>query len=130
MLESDWLTNNLRCAIIFREPHSERSSRQLLTALHEHITSPNDLRYFKGPYSLKTAKEPKHTTTLAKQINIVNKRIKTTDHIHVFATKLRFIMYGKHILSLSRSVSLTHSLHTLTYMLMLLLSPLITYLLY
>ncbi len=29
MLESDWLRNVLRCAIIFREKHSERSSRQL-----------------------------------------------------------------------------------------------------
>ncbi len=54
MLESDWLTNALRCAIIFRETHGERSSRQLLTALHHVcITSPNDLSYFKGPYSLK-----------------------------------------------------------------------------
>ncbi len=52
MLESDWLTNILRCAIISRETHSERSSRQLLTALHVNITSPNDFSYFKGPYSL------------------------------------------------------------------------------
>ncbi len=29
MLESDWLTNVLRCAIIFMETHGERSSRQL-----------------------------------------------------------------------------------------------------
>ncbi len=29
MLESDWLTNVLRCTIIFRETHGERSSRQL-----------------------------------------------------------------------------------------------------
>ncbi len=56
MLESDWLTNVLRCAIIFREKHGERSSRQVLTALLDHITSPNDLRYFKGPYSLKQQK--------------------------------------------------------------------------
>ncbi len=28
MLESDWLTNILRRAIIFRETHGERSSRQ------------------------------------------------------------------------------------------------------
>ncbi len=27
--ESDWLTNILRCAIIFSEMHDERSSRQL-----------------------------------------------------------------------------------------------------
>ncbi len=29
MLEFDWLTNVLRCVIIFRETHGERSSRQL-----------------------------------------------------------------------------------------------------
>ncbi len=29
MLESDWLTNVLRCAIIFRETQGERNSRQL-----------------------------------------------------------------------------------------------------
>ncbi len=31
MLESDWLTNVLRCAIIFRETHGERSSRHRIT---------------------------------------------------------------------------------------------------
>ncbi len=36
--------------------HGERSSRQVLTALHVYITSPNDLSYFKGPYSLKQQK--------------------------------------------------------------------------
>ncbi len=56
MLESDWLTNVLKCAIIVREAHGERSSRQLLTTLHVHITSPNDLSYFKDPYSLKQQK--------------------------------------------------------------------------
>ncbi len=64
---------------------------------------------------LKTAKELKLTTILAKQINTVNNRIKTTDHFHVFATKLRFIMHRKHkLLYLSRSLSLTdaNSLHT------------------
>ncbi len=29
MLESDWLTNVLRCAIIVRETQGERSSKQL-----------------------------------------------------------------------------------------------------
>uniref|UniRef100_A0A672R7R8 Uncharacterized protein n=1 Tax=Sinocyclocheilus grahami TaxID=75366 RepID=A0A672R7R8_SINGR len=55
-------------------------------------------------------KEP--ITTLAKQINIVNNRIKTTDHFHVFATKLCFIMYRKHILYLSCSFSLQTHPHT------------------
>ncbi len=64
--------------------------------------SSNDLSYFKGPYSLK---QPKPTMTLAKQINIVNKWIKMTD-VHVFATKLCFILYRKHIFYLYRSLSL------------------------
>ncbi len=66
MLESDWLTNVLRCTIIFRETHGERSSRQLSrphyssvslrqmisliskVALQFRITSPNYFCYFKG----------------------------------------------------------------------------------
>ncbi len=47
MLESDWLKNILRCAVIFRETHSERSSRQLSWP-HDHFPSPNDFCYFKG----------------------------------------------------------------------------------
>ncbi len=112
MLESDWLTNVLRCAIIFRETHGERSSRHRITCPY-HFAKWFVL-FQRSLAQPKTAKEPKPTRTLAKQINIVNKRIKMTDHIHVFATKLHFIMFGKHILSLSRSLSLTDSLHTLT----------------
>ncbi len=56
MLEYDWLTNVQMCAIIFREMHGERISRQLLNALHIHITSPSDLSYFKVAYSLKQQK--------------------------------------------------------------------------
>ncbi len=69
MLESDWLTNILRSAIIFRETHGEHSSRQVLTALHVHITSPNDLSYFKGPYSkiTQTHKDTGQTNTYCKQ---------------------------------------------------------------
>ncbi len=88
----------------------ERSSRQLLTAFHVHIASPNDLRYFKGPYSPKTAKEPKPTMTLAEQVNIVNKRIKTTDH-PCFCHKIALYYYEKHIFYLSRSFSLTVCTH-------------------
>ncbi len=109
MLESDWLMNILRCAIIFRETHGERSSRHRITCPY-HFAKLFVL--FQRSLQPKTAKELKLTMTLAKQINIANKRIKTTDHIHVFATKLHFIMYGKHILYLSRSLSLTDSLHT------------------
>ncbi len=67
MLESDWLMGILRCAIIFRETHGECSSRQLLTALHDHITSPNDLSYFKGLYSLKQQKNQHWPNKYSKQ---------------------------------------------------------------
>ncbi len=55
--------------------------------------------------------------TLAKQINTINKMIKSTDLFHVFATKVRFIMYGKHIAySLSPTLGLsltdTHIVYT------------------
>ncbi len=80
MLESDWLTNVLGCAINFRETHSERSSRQLSTALQFRITSPNDFSYFKNSYNSKTTKTNK---PLAKYIYIVSSGIKTTDHFHV-----------------------------------------------
>ncbi len=80
MLESDWLTNVLGCAIIFRETHGERSSRQLSNALQFRITLPNYFKYFERSYNSNTAKTNK---TLAKYINIVSNGIKTTDHFHV-----------------------------------------------
>ncbi len=66
---------------------------------------------FQKSYNRKIIKT--HNETLAKKINTVNKRIKSTDLVHVFATKLRFIMYGKHM---AYSLSLTDTLfaHTLT----------------
>ncbi len=93
------------------------SSRQFSTALQLRITSPKLFQLFQ---SLTTAIQPKPITTLAKQIHIVNKRLKTTDTFHDFATQLHFIMYGKHI-SPTLFPSQTHSLHTLTYALMLVL---------
>ncbi len=111
MLESDWLTNVLRCAIIFSDTHGERSSGHRITCRY-HFAKWFVL--FQRSLQPKTAKEPKPTTTLAKQINIVNNRIKMTQNVHVFATKLRFIMYGKHIAyyNLSPALSQMHSLHT------------------
>ncbi len=46
MLDSDWLMNVQRCAIIFRETYSERNSRQLSTALQFRITSLNVIQLF------------------------------------------------------------------------------------
>ncbi len=68
--------------------------------------------HFAFPYSnrTKTHKDIGQTNKYSKQID------KKTDHVHVFATKLHFIVYGKHILHLS----LTDSLHTLKWALMLL----------
>ncbi len=108
MLESDWLTNVLRCAIIFRETHGERSSRQLSIALQFRITSPNDL-LFQRSHNRKMIKTH---NDMAKQINTVNKSIKIDRSCPCLATKLRFM----YLLSLSRSRSLPHrhtySLHT------------------
>jgi len=42
--------------------------------------------------------------TQIKQIYIVNKTIKMTNPLHVYVTKLCFIMYGKHILFFSPTV--------------------------
>ncbi len=109
MLESDWLTNV--------EMHGEHSSRHPITCPY----------YFAKWFALfqrsllpKTAKEPKPTTTLAKQINIVNKRIKTTDQIHVFARKLFHYVWKAHTLSLPLPLPHRQFAHTLTYILMLL----------
>ncbi len=98
MLEPDWLKNVLRCAVIFRETHSEPG-----TVLHDHVTLPNYLSYFKDPYSKRTKT---HNDT--GQTNKYSKQRDNNNHIHVFATKF-FIMYGKHILYLSHSLSLTDS---------------------
>jgi len=72
----------------------------------------------KGPYNLKptTAKETKPTTTLTKQINIVNNRIKTSNYCHGFCHKIRFIITWKVILSFPCSLSLSLSnTHTHTH---------------
>ncbi len=53
MLESDWLTNVLRCAIIFRETHGERSSRHRITCPYHFAKW---FALFQGPYSLKQQK--------------------------------------------------------------------------
>ncbi len=105
MLESDWLTKVLRRAIIFRETHGERSSRQLSWPHYSSVSLRQMICYFKG---FKTEKLSKPTTTLAKQINTVNKRIKSTALVHIFATKWSFIVYGKHIAySLSPALGLS-----------------------
>ncbi len=69
VLQNCWnkhCSNILGCAIIFQEMHGLHSCGKVFTALKSHINSPNNFSYFKGPYSLKTAKDPKHTKTLTK----------------------------------------------------------------
>lgn len=51
MLDSDWLMNILRRAIIFQEKHSYEVVSGLLTALQFLITVPNYFSYFKDAYS-------------------------------------------------------------------------------
>ncbi len=70
MLEYDRLKNVLMCAIIVREMHGKSSSRQVFDRPHYMSISLHQI------ISVFTAKEPKPTTTLAKQINIVNDMIK------------------------------------------------------
>ncbi len=41
MLESDWLTNDVRWAIIFRETQGERSSRQLSLPDYSSVSLPH-----------------------------------------------------------------------------------------
>jgi len=69
MLQSDWL---------------------VLTVLHVHITSANYIIYFKRSSQPTTAKEPKPTTTLTKQVNIDNNRIKTMNYFHVSVLRQLF----------------------------------------
>ncbi len=88
MLESDWLTNILGCAIIFRKTHSERSSRQLSTALQFRITSPNDFSYFKRSYNSNTTQNQQDIG----QIHKYSKQWdKTTDHVHVLPQNLNVL---------------------------------------
>ncbi len=95
MLDSDWLTNVLRCAIIFRETHSDRSSRQLSWPVLYHFAK--WFLLFQRSYNRKITKTHNDTDQTNKYGNnkTVSKRIKSTDIVHVFATKLRFIVYGK-----------------------------------
>ncbi len=103
----------LWCAIIFRETHGERSSRHRITWPYHFAKW---FALFQRSLQPKTAKEPKPTTTLAKQINIVNKRIK----ISMFLPQNYVLLCTESTYSISPALSLTDSLHTLTYALMLL----------
>ncbi len=78
MLKSDWLMNILTCAIIFREARGWSWPHHMSISLRHMISV------------ISTAKEPKPTATLTKQIHIVNNRITTTNYFHVFGTKLHF----------------------------------------
>ncbi len=107
MLEYDRLKNVLMCAIIVREMHGKSSSRQVFDRPHYMSISLHQI------ISVFTAKEPKPTTTLAKQINIVNNMIKKIHCFCDFATKIcLIIIYRKqYALSLALSPLQTHT-HT------------------
>ncbi len=105
MLESDWLTNVLRCVIIFRETHGERSSRHRITCPH-HFAKWFELfqRYLQQPK--KQQKNQTHNDT--GQTNKYSKQKDKNDRSYpCFCHKLRFIMYGMHTLSLSLTDSLS-----------------------
>ncbi len=109
MLESDWLTNVI--VIIFRETLGERSSRHRITCPYYFAKW---FELFQRSLQPKTAKEPKPTTTLAKQINIVNKRIKNDRSYPCFCHKITFY-YVRKAHSLSPALSHRQFAHTLTY---------------
>ncbi len=113
MLESDWLMNVLRCAIIFRETHGERSSRHRITWPY-HFTKWFVL--FQRSLQPQTAKEPKPTTTLAKQIKYSKQKDKNYTSFPCFCHKITLYLRKAHTLSLPHR----QFEHTLTYALMLL----------
>ncbi len=90
MLESDWLTNILRCAIIFRETHGECSSRQLSWP-HYMTTSLHQIISVITKKINKTHNDTGQTNKYSKQKDKIN------SSCSCFATKLHFIMYVKHI---------------------------------
>ncbi len=103
MLESDWLTNVLKCAIIFRETHGERSSKQLSWPSYSSVS----LRTISVISKVFQQKKNKTLNDTGQTNKHSKQKDKSTDLVHVFATKLRFIMYGKHI-AYSLSPSQTH----------------------
>ncbi len=92
MLESDWLTDILRCAIIFRVTHVVPGS------FLDRITDPFQFAkwflIFQRSYNrkiIKTHNDIGQTNKYSKQ------KYKIDSSCPCLATKLRFIMYGKHI---------------------------------
>ncbi len=61
MLESDWLKNVLRCAIIFRETHGERSSRQLSWLHYSFVSLRQIFLLFQRSYNRKITKTHNNT---------------------------------------------------------------------
>ncbi len=109
MLESDWLMNVLRCAIISGKRTANVVPGRLSTALQFRITSPNYFSYSKG-----LAIQPKPTRHWP--IHKYSKQWDKNDRsFPVFATKLRFIMYVK-TYSMSPALPPTRHVHTATHM--------------
>ncbi len=106
MLESDWLMNILRSAIIFRETHSKLISRHRITALY-HFSKWFQL--FQKALQQQYNQNQQDTG----QIQKYSKRWDKNDRsFPLLATKWHFIMYVKHILYFSRSLSLADTVYT------------------
>ncbi len=102
MLESDWLTNVLSVHI-FREMQDECSSSSSLDRITVLYHFAKLFLLFHRSYNRKITKTH-HDTGQTNQYS--KQSIKSSNLVHVFCHKLRFITYGKHIaysLSLSRS---------------------------
>ncbi len=107
MLESDWLMNVLMCDIIL----GTRTVNVVPGRSCPHYLSSISLRQVIWVISkVLTAKEPKPTMTLAKQINIVNNRIKR----QIICHKIMFYVRKAHTLSLPLTLPhrRTYSLNT------------------
>ncbi len=115
MLESDWLTNVLSRVIIFRETHSESSSRQLSRPHYSSVSLRQMISVISKVLQQQYNQNQRHTGQ-------TNKYSKQKDQIDTscpcFCHKIKFYYVWKahSLLSLSRSRSLPHrhtcSLHT------------------
>ncbi len=81
------------------------------TALHVNITTPNDLRYFKGPHSLKQQKNQTHNDT--GQTNKYSKQKDTIDRLYpCFCNKITLYYVRKAHRKHTHTHTVTKTIHT------------------
>ncbi len=106
MLESDWLMNVLRHAIIFREMHGERSSRQFSWPQYSSVSLCQMISVISNDLQKKNNKTDNDTGQ-------TNKYSKQKDKIDrscpCFCHKITFYLYGKNKPTLSLPLSVSPS---------------------